>query len=374
MNHRAVLDLTGHAPDALPTADALRAGGVVALPTDTVYALACRADLPRALDTLWSIKGEARRSALAWHLGSTEQLTSVIAPTTPMHRRVVAHADALPLTLALDPDTSIDAHRARQRVGIAPGVIDEDNRLLLRTPASELARAVITTAGGPVVMAAALPAGAEPPDTPTSAHTADLLAQIDPDGRVAVALHEDSHEPARAASTLIELGAGDAWRVLRPGAATDSQLERVMHRTILFVCTGNTCRSPMAEAIARHELSDEQRAYTRVLSAGAFAAPGAPATPEALEALREMGITLRDHASTPLTRELLERADVIYAMTEPHLLAALDIDPAARDRIALLDPDGDDVPDPIGHPMDVYRATAHTIHAMIRARLAEDPA
>lgn len=373
MNARDVLDLTGNALDALPTANALRAGGVVALPTDTVYAFAGRADIPGALDTLWSIKGDDRRSALAWHLQSTEHLREIINPITPMHRRIIDRAADLPISIALEADTSIDAHLARERAAIARGVIDEDHRLLLRTPASELARAVIRSAGGPVVMAAALPAGEDPPRTPTSAHTADLLAQVDPDGRVSVALHDDSQRSARTASTLIALGPGDAWRILREGAATTEQLERVMHRTILFVCTGNTCRSPMAEAIARHELNEEQRAYTRVVSAGAFAAPGAPATPEAVEALREMNIALRDHASTPLTPELLERADTIYAMTQSHLLAALDIDPTARDRIALLDPEGSDVPDPIGHPMDVYRATAHAIHAMVRARLAEQP-
>lgn len=81
---------------------------------------------------------------------------------------------------------------------------------------------------------------------------------------------------------------------------------------ILFVCTGNTCRSPMAEAILRKKYPQ-----WKVKSAGVFAASGSPASPEALEALREKNM-LFDHRSQPLTDELLDWADLILTMTSQH--------------------------------------------------------
>ena len=155
-----------------------------------------------------------------------------------------------------------------------------------------------------------------------------------------------------------------------PGTSkTDSP---VRERVILFVCTGNTCRSPMAEAIARGLLSDREPDGTviRVLSAGVSAMLGAPATPDAVEAVRELGFDLDAHRSSPVTAELLESADVVLCMTPAHAQAARSISPASGHKIHPLDPDGG-VPDPIGMGDDVYRQTAERLVELIRSRLEE---
>lgn len=108
-----------------------------------------------------------------------------------------------------------------------------------------------------------------------------------------------------------------------------------------------------------------------VLSAGAMAGEGSPATPEAIRAVEPLGIALAGHASRPLTRELLQRADVIFALTRAHVDAITRIDPTAADRIYLLDPAGADVPDPIGRPQPVYDETARTLEQLIGLRLGE---
>lgn len=136
-------------------------------------------------------------------------------------------------------------------------------------------------------------------------------------------------------------------------------------RRILFVCTGNTCRSPMAEAIARVEAAaraDAGRAAgtPSFASAGTFAAAGAPASEGALRAAARHGVDLSSHSSRPLTPEALAEADLLVAMTPSHLDAAATLFPAFRGLLAtdLLPADdprhGAPVPDPFGGPDAAY--------------------
>jgi protein-tyrosine phosphatase len=148
---------------------------------------------------------------------------------------------------------------------------------------------------------------------------------------------------------------------------------------ILFVCTGNTCRSPMAETIAMHLARPAREAAgpkvsTIFRSAGMSAAAGEPATPEAIRALSRLRVDpvhLIHHRSHELSRQALAEAEVIYAMTASHARAVAAMDPTAAARTQLVDPSGQDIPDPIGHPQEVYTRTAERLMEAIRQRLAE---
>ena len=131
---------------------------------------------------------------------------------------------------------------------------------------------------------------------------------------------------------------GDHWTVEREGAVSVTNLRRMSGQIILFICTGNTCRSPMAEAICKLLIARrldcpldelEDRGFL-VISAGVAATSGASAASHAVDVLRSMGGTLEDHRSRRLTLEMVRQADCIFAMTADHLDALLDAVPQAQ--------------------------------------------
>ncbi|MGB9791372.1 MAG: low molecular weight protein arginine phosphatase [Thermacetogeniaceae bacterium] len=108
-------------------------------------------------------------------------------------------------------------------------------------------------------------------------------------------------------------------------------------KRILFVCTGNTCRSPMAEHIARRLLEEKGlRGEIEVASAGLAALPGAPASAEARDVLRGMGIDLSGHQAVQLSRKQVEDADLIFTMTASQKRQLLELYPEARGKVFVL--------------------------------------
>lgn len=151
-------------------------------------------------------------------------------------------------------------------------------------------------------------------------------------------------------------------------------------KTILFVCTGNTCRSPMAEGVARQWLEQRQQQASSserlfVISAGATAPDGAPAAPEALEAMRRVGIDYHG-SSTPLTAEMVQKADVVFCMTGSHLQHVHDLiqdmpEQEHQPIICLLDPEGSDLEDPIGLGQHAYDQVMKKLQQIIPERLEQ---
>lgn len=136
---------------------------------------------------------------------------------------------------------------------------------------------------------------------------------------------------------------------------------------LLFVCTGNTCRSPMAEAFFRKAAAERgvgERFCAR--SCGLAASAGAPASVHAAEAAAELGADLSEHRSRMATPELLAGADAIYCMSPAHRAAIVSALPQLSGRVFVLDPP---VPDPFGGDLAAYRATARALNAEVNGLL-----
>lgn len=140
-------------------------------------------------------------------------------------------------------------------------------------------------------------------------------------------------------------------------------------KNVLFVCTGNTCRSPMAEALLKHVKNSDQ---LEVRSAGVFAIDGNDASRYAIEALSEKGIQC-SHQSSSLSKELVEWATIILTMTNNHKQSVIDLYPRAgrktytlAEYVARDDEEKRDITDPYGGSLHIYRQTLSDLEGLIK--------
>jgi protein-tyrosine phosphatase len=174
-------------------------------------------------------------------------------------------------------------------------------------------------------------------------------------------------------SSVVRIKNND-YEVLREGVVAEATLRRLASVMVVFVCTGNTCRSPMAELLMRAELAkmlkcplhELENRGVLVISAGIAAAPGCPPASEAVQVMRDYGLDLAPHEAQPLTEQLVRHADLLLTMTHSHLQSIIERWPGAADRTRMLLPDGTDVADPIGQTVGAYRHCAAQISAAVK--------
>lgn len=144
-------------------------------------------------------------------------------------------------------------------------------------------------------------------------------------------------------------------------------------KTILFVCTANICRSPMAAAIMRRRVVELELAdQVQVLSAGVWAAEGLEASRNAVKVLGQRDCDLIGHRSRQVTPALLDQADIVLVMEEAHRRSLFYMAPQHLGKVFLLAEmvgEYEEVADPYGGPIEGYEQTADLLERLIDAGL-----
>jgi protein-tyrosine phosphatase len=343
-----------HNPDAralvLQSTRVLSEGRLVVFPTDTGYVLSADARQPAAIEALR--RAVPSENTLSLGVGNLGQVLDILPDLCPTACRLARRCWPGPVTL-LCPDGAAAPLPADARI---------DGCLSLRSPAHSAILHVFHQLGGPLVLT---PLG--PPE--------QGLGEL-PDA-IALAI-DDGPCLYPQGATVVRVG-NSSWEVVQEGVVPVDQLRVRMACLIVFVCTGNTCRSPMAEVFFKKRLAERlgcepaelpQRGYV-VMSAGLAAFPDDPAASPAVIVAREYGTDLSLHQSRPLDEELAVQADHLICMTHSHLQVLQSHFPYLSCIPRLLSAEGQDLPDPVGGDESLYRTCAARIWTDVEALVEE---
>jgi len=330
----------------------LRKGGVVAVPTDTVYGLVCDAGNAEAVRKIYELKRRPVDKPLVLFPHYSQDLEE-IAEINEDARKLMENFWPGALTLVL------------RATGGAPELLVSRGKIGIRVPKHPLLVELLGELDFPLASTSANISG-EPP----------LLSKEEVEKILGARVDYVIGEKAlgQVPSTVIDVSS-ERPVVLRKGAIPVVEIERVLGKEIslgagldfhiVFLCTGNTCRSPMAEFILKHELEGEYSQRIKISSAGIAPPVGEDINPVAKKVLQEIDIYVPRHRAKPLTSAIIQSADLILGMEEIHVMTAKEM--GAGSKVLLFGGEKvKRVEDPIGKSIETYRNVRDLIRRVLR--------
>jgi protein-tyrosine phosphatase len=342
-------------------------GGLVIFPTETVYGIACRPDRS-AVARLDSIKRRTPQKSYSLHIADKAHVRRYVPHIGLPARKLIERMWPGPLTIVFDLSAEAMAMQ-RERLSNEEMSLYSGSSIGVRCPDDRVAVLLLEMAECPVVAPSANLSGRMPA-------TDGMEAAAQFDGQVDMVLDAGRCRHGRN-STVVRIWA-KGLEVLRQGVCNEADIRAAMNVSVLFLCSGNTCRSPIAEGLCRKYLAEKlncsvdqlgQMGY-KISSAGTMAVEGLGASAWSIEFCSSAGADISGHRSRQVDLELVRQSDLIFAMSQRQCEYVRQMWPEAAAKCRLLDEDGE-IHDPMGGTKGLYEECGQRIAHALQKVLSE---
>jgi L-threonylcarbamoyladenylate synthase len=336
-------------------ADLIKAGGVIVYPTDTLYGFGVNIKNSMAMDKLYELKGRELHKPISLMINTKSQAEALIGQLNPEESRIFDTLLPGKITLLL-----------RKKKNIELAELKGWDKIGFRIPNTKLCHNLVAQVGGPISSTSANFTNQE--NITTVEQIIDLF------GRKIDLILDSGPIDSTKGSSILDTSTSPPT-LIREGDISKSEIEeRLGHEiysdyprkfVVTFVCTGNICRSPMAEGILKRLISRTKfKDFVDINSAGTLNLGESPAALEAIDVSQDYDIDISEHSSTHIRRDMVRRAHLVICLALNHYNYLTRRYPEFKNKIILLKQwqvkqklGNPSVADPIGHNIEFFNRT-----------------